>query len=65
MTVTLEEVYRLAILEQTTLWSHEKELADQLPDNEYAKAREERAWKKLQEIERQYWELPELKDRYE
>ena len=65
MTVTLQEVYKLALLQQTTLWHHEKELSDQLPDNEYAKAREEMAWKKLMEIERQYWELPELKEIYD
>ena len=62
MNVTLQEVYALALNQQTMIWSKENDFAKD--GNKIAKARADAAWQKLKEIERQYWELPEVKERY-
>ena len=49
--MTRYQIYRLAWLKQTELWSKAEETASALPGNEIARERERRAWKDLEELE--------------
>lgn len=48
--MTLKEVFEKAYLELVNEWVHEKEMADALPDNQFAQGRAEKAWDKINEL---------------
>ena len=50
--MTQYEIVRLAKSMQLQIWSREVEYADSLPGNEFARAREQRAWAKVNELDR-------------
>lgn len=49
--MTEERIYKLAWMKQLDIWEKEKDALDRLPDNEITRAREEKAYKRLIEIE--------------
>ena len=50
--MTEKMIYELAWNQQINIWGKEKEMLDQMPDNEITQMRERNAWGKLQEIEK-------------
>lgn len=48
--MTQERILELAYDAQLAIWAKEKEHLDNLPDNPFTQAREQRAWNELQII---------------
>lgn len=48
--MTLKEVFEKAYLELVNEWAHESEIADALPNNQFAQGREQTAWDKINEL---------------
>ena len=60
-TLTDMQILQLAWDAQLAQWSREKDRLDSRPNSEFCKAREEKHWKRLQEIESLMEELKNQK----